>query len=180
VRAFTWVGVGFLVGAFLHPVGYFLVAWGAWTLRSRSRLALWLVGAALCAGLGQLDTWGTAAGAPWSVGAVAGLVSEVLACTILIQLATDRTTQSRGRLLRLALVVSYVACAIAWAPTGGHLGEMRLLDAAIFLTLMINMCLTVLLGGLLIPHRLPVDGRDGADSAQAGAGVEVGQRLSRG
>ncbi|MCK0112527.1 hypothetical protein MWU75_10290 [Ornithinimicrobium sp. F0845] len=153
MRSFVWIGAGFLVGSFLHPVGYFMVAWGAWQLRGTTRLSPWLVGTSLCAGVAQIGAWDTGAGEPWSLGAVAAVVSEVLACTVLIQRATDRQTRSRRRLLGLALPVSYVLLAIAWTPTRGELGTGGGWDAALALTLLVNMMLTVILGGLLIAHR---------------------------
>ncbi len=146
------IGVGLLVGWFVHPLGYLLVAWGAWRLQDQTRMLRWLIVSSVAAALGQTAN-GSSNSTPWSFGAVAGLVTEVLVCTLLIDRAASETARSRARFLRLALPVSYAALALAWLPTHGVLGGQSSFTAALIAAVAINLGLSVALAFSLLNSR---------------------------
>lgn len=147
------IGVGLLVGWLLHPLGYLLIACGAWRLRDHTTLSPWLLGASLAATAGQMTTWQMDDVPPWSFGGMAGVITEVLVCTVVMHSVVDETTQSRARFLRLALPASYVVLALAWAPTRGQLDGHGMWDFAIIVALAINLGLSLALGFLLLSRR---------------------------
>lgn len=172
------IGIGLLLGWFVYPLGYLLVAWGAWRLRNQTRLAPWLLVASVAAGLGQMAKWGTES-APWSFGAIAGVITEVLVCTILIELATSEGTRLRARFFRLALPVSYFVFALAWLPTHGVLNAQNFFATAAFVsTLVINLGLSVALAFLLLNARTNHLGEQ-AEPAHVASGVHHRRRGKR-
>lgn len=164
------IGIGLLLGWFVLPFGYLVVAWGAWRLRHQTRLAPWLLASSVAAGLGQMATWG-AESATWSFGALAGVIVEVLVCSIVIQLTINKRTRHLAWLLRLGLPASAFVLALAWLPTRGMLDGQNFLATAVFvLSLAMNVGLSVTLAFLLLSGRTN-DLRDQAGPKYAVSGA---------
>lgn len=150
MRAMSLIGVGLLLGWLIHPLGYLLVAYAAWRLRDRTAGSSWLVAASLAAAVGQTATWHTHQAPPWSFGGVAGVLTDILVCSVAIHLVQSHTVRAWLRVLRVALPVSYCALAWAWAPTQGDLMSDGAWSAALITALALQLALGLTLVALLL------------------------------